>query len=291
MMIKDFLIEHYIYILIVIGLIIITIIGFLADKKMKGKGGSKEMLPNNNPNMENVNYGTPMASGQPAMNYQPTAPVMDANNQVANNAVMNNNVPNGQANFGMMPNNGAMPVNNMMPNPAPQSDATTNVMPGTIEGTIVNQNILPGQPVPVTPVVSQSATPINNMAMPVTPEPAYQPVPEVQPMVSPVEPVSPVPTFNLPNMQPSVTPQPMSNNMGYSDAGGSVSPAPIPTPVTPNIPVAPIPPAPSTPVNPAPIPNVPVANQATTPQPVASSPLNFTYGAPANNQGNNGYMQ
>ena len=64
MNIKDFLMENYIYIIIVIILTIVTIIGFLADKKRNGDKKPKTMsgtISNNqNQNMGNMTYQQPV---------------------------------------------------------------------------------------------------------------------------------------------------------------------------------------------------------------------------------------
>ena len=73
MNIVDFLKENYIYVIIVIVLTIITIIGFLADKK---KGGNKKVgtmsgtIPNNQNGTAPVMNGMPQANMGGVNNYQ-----------------------------------------------------------------------------------------------------------------------------------------------------------------------------------------------------------------------------
>ena len=74
MNIKEFLIDNYIWIIVVIVLLIITIIGFLADKK-KGKdpkvgAPQPSPVPNNAAPAGPINY-QPVAPNQ---NVQPLAP-------------------------------------------------------------------------------------------------------------------------------------------------------------------------------------------------------------------------
>lgn len=293
MNIKDFLIDNYIYIIIVIVLIIITIIGFLADKKTKGKTNSKDILPNNNPNMGNANFGMVQNPQQP-MNYQPQMASPEVANPAMQGPLYNNNVPTEPVNFGQQNNNqvpmgGAInPVGNATMQESPNNGM--NVVPGTMEGMIVNQNVAP---VPMQPVVEPVPS------VPVNPEPMYQPAPEVTPVIMPTDPTDNMQNYNqsmnLNNNQVNNMPSAMNmvpNNGGVSPIPVNVNPAPIPTPVVPTPPVAPIPTAPMTPVNPTPMPNTTVPNPvpAPQPQPVNNSQFNYVYGNQQGNQNNNGYM-
>ena len=61
MNIKDFLIENYIWILVIILITIITIIGFLADKKKNGKKGTEQPVSNpNNNDGQQINNAAPI---------------------------------------------------------------------------------------------------------------------------------------------------------------------------------------------------------------------------------------
>ena len=107
MNIKDFLIDNYIYILVVILLIIITIIGFLADKN-KNKGTKKknvlqEQPMPNNANMQPINYQANPQQMAGSMNYQ------GMNQMMPNNI---NNMTGQPINFGQIPNSSVTPVNN-----------------------------------------------------------------------------------------------------------------------------------------------------------------------------------
>ena len=102
MNIKDFLIENYIWILVVILLSIVTIIGFLADKKrVKNK---KEEVPANNGNNanattipDNSNNSNPVNTG---INYQTNS----------NQQFDSLNMPLPQANIDMQPVTTVSPV-------------------------------------------------------------------------------------------------------------------------------------------------------------------------------------
>lgn len=221
MNIKDFLIDNYIYILIVIGLIIITIIGFLADKKNKKGGSNKDIAPSNNANMGNVNYNNNMASqGQP-MNYQPI--MNDNNNQPINNTLLNNNVQQ-PVNFNQMPNNVINPVNNALSNDNVNmnmgqvsnnslnndslnmnnnNDGNLNVLPGTMQGSIITSNnsnpvnvqpvenilqqpIIPQSISSVQPVVPQAVELLNADNSNVS-DAMYQPLLEQTPVLGPTD--------------------------------------------------------------------------------------------------------
>ena len=74
MNIKEFLLDNYIWILVVILLSIITIIGFLADKK-KGPKKSKQnnqktLNPESIPNGAPLNYQPASTDSQQPLNYQ-----------------------------------------------------------------------------------------------------------------------------------------------------------------------------------------------------------------------------
>lgn len=286
--IKDFLVAHYGYIIAIIVLIIITIIGFLADKKGKDKNTSKDILPNNNPNMGNVNPGGNM---QQPMNYQPTTDaVMGPTNNIPAESANNNVFVN------PMVNNAVNPVMS-----ASQPEPELNVMPGTMQGTIVNNNVnqmsAPTQPV-INPIPLEPAqpAPISQVPVqPVNPMPMYQPAPSETPVMPAVNPINNMQNYNQvnDNAVPNMEPINQNPNLGRVMSANNVNPAPIPTPVQPVQPV-PIPPVPAQPVNPMPMPNTTVPNQVTTPQPVNNGQFNFVYGNQQSinpNNNNNGFMQ
>ena len=206
MNIKEFLVENYIYIIIVIILAIITIIGFLADKKKNGDKRPNTMggniAPGGGQNMGNTPYPQPV-------NYQPI-------NNMPNNGQMaygNNPMPN----MGMnLPN---QPINNMTPsqpplnnNPGFQGPQMMN-MPQTPDMSYnvpqpvdpmqqnmnnvmqpveqfnqnMNNNMMPSVD-PMNQNVGSIPQPIEPMQQNVSQDLSYQPLSEQKPTFAPVEP-------------------------------------------------------------------------------------------------------
>lgn len=184
MNIKEFLLNNYIWILVVILLSIITVIGFLADKSKgtkKNKQKQSPMTPMPNQNVSPIN-STPI-------NYQPTQtvpePINYQNPQMINNPSINNIQPmpnpnlnsNININQPMNPNlnNPNQPINynpNPMDNLANQSPMINN-MPNP--NTIGQNNIL-NNPMPVENIMENNAP---------NPEPMYQPLSEQKPTFGP----------------------------------------------------------------------------------------------------------
>ena len=324
MNIKDFLLDNYIYILIVIGLIIITIIGFLADKKGKNKSGNGELLPNNNINSNSNIANQQMQQQSQPMNYQPMG--NDMSNQANNNMLQNNVSPinnsiNQVSNFGVNPvvtnsfdvNNNQVTAPNF--NQSQISDNNLNVLPSSMQGTIVsvNTNMPTGinEPI-VNSVIPQSVEPINNVPV----EPMYQPLSEQKPVLAPVDPNVNIQNFNQNTLNNSVNPvnesvvpnviytatNAIPNSMDVPSSipsynmGGNVNnsmmAAPIPTPVNPVSPVTPIPPVPTPPTNPTPVTNIPSTGTVPSPAPISNGQVSFVYGNQQSTQNiNNSNMQ
>ena len=264
MNIKDFLMEHYIYIIIVIVLTIITIIGFLADKKKNSEKRPKTMSGtiNNGQNLPNMTYQQPANMNQP-VNYQPVA-------NMPNNSMTyqqpQNNIPNVQVQQDIQP----MP-NNMPVNPIPQVNVQ---MPNQVNEMSYN-TLQPVEP------LSPNIVPQN--------EPMYQPLSEQKPTFAPVEP-NVVNNMSMPQMnnQPNVV-----NNIPVEPVQ-NVIPQPVmpqPDPYMANqLPNGPMPQMNNQPM---PMPNMnnnPMPNQITPPQPVSPQQINFVYGG-GNQNNNGGYMQ
>lgn len=174
MNIKDFLIENYIWILVIILITIITIIGFLADKKKNGKKNNNQSVPEQNPNtgqlannIAPIQYNNPEQFMQNQMNNNSNMGMTTANfnNQISQQNQVNNmqNIPN--------INNGNNMVNNNMPPLEPISTQPTSV----------NTNTMNNNP-----------SVVDNVVPKVNPEPMYQPLSEQKPVISP----RPVPNFN-----------------------------------------------------------------------------------------------
>ena len=305
MNIKDFLIENYIWILVVILLTIVTIIGFLADKKKSGKKEKNEA--NNIQPMNQPQMAQPIVAGP--INYQP----------MENNTEQQMVQPtNGSLNFQLPPNTNIQPVNQMVNSQVNQMP--TNQM--NIQPPVQNTQVQTPSPFPqvqmVEPVMNNvpqdtfrmnNPTPVEPIA-PVTEvsqEPMYQPLSEQTPHFNPrdinteISIPTPVPvvTEEVPQinqMQPSFSGEsvvePMNQNMEY--------PNPQPQPVAvnpqqvqmmqPNMNFNNMVQQPENNVIPQPIPIHGTNN--TIPSPtngqVMQQPMNFVYGP--NQNGNNQNM-
>lgn len=191
MNIKDFLIDNYIWILVIILITIITIIGFLADKKKGNKTGQN--VPPVNPNLNNqpTNNGIPMQ-------YQQLEQVPQ--NQMNNNMGMNNNI------IQQAPLNQNMVVPNNLN--VPNMVNTSNV------GNINSAASVVTEPQPIQ-MVSANVIPVNNNPQPVEnvvpnieQESMYQPLSEQKPVIAP----QPIPSFGTQNQSNQVVPQPIVDN-------------------------------------------------------------------------------
>lgn len=231
MNIKDFLIENYIWILVVILLSIITVIGFIADKN---KNKNKEPKENKKGKVD---------KNEPVENQQPETPISYQPEQM-NNMDQNQNgygfgqIPN---NLGQISNTTITPLNqnmnempnqqlNVMPEPMMQNQEMNmnqnlqmnNNMNMDMDNPVQNNEIL-NQPVSnITPVENISQ---NNF---VNPEPMYQPlseqVPHFEPQQPTMEPMASSQQFNIPTIP--VMPEPMMQNMNVVP---EPTPAPMPT--------------------------------------------------------------
>ena len=254
MNIKDFLIDNYIWIIVVILLVIITIIGFLADKKKNKEPKNSGVAPV--PNTPPVTNGEVSAT---PLNYQPTQ------NEVA--AVAPNTVE---------------PIPVQVPN---NQAAVTNVTPNNTINP--NQSVTPVAPVTVEPINNVNAVNPEPMYQPLAEQkPSFAPV---QNNIVNVEPMPNQPSLNSPmapvNTNENLNQQPLNTMPNQFSGNVNANPTPIPTPSV----QTPIPePIPNPMVN-----NQNVINgnnngmpsQTTMPQPV-----NFVYGAQQINQNNNGQM-
>lgn len=302
MNIKDFLIDNYIWILVIILITIITIIGFLADKKRTGKNNKE-----NNNSMNNQ----PMPNSNPIQYQQP---MPEQTNQMNSNMGMNYNMNN-----------------NFQTQIQPQTqNITNNQIPNNNINNTINQAITQPQPVQFGPTISE---PINipqaveNIIPNISQESMYQPLSEQTPVIPP----QPVPDFssaqgqvNMENIQeqpqlinPNLNvnnnmiptplniqtpeamynqtlnanyqvPQVENNNFGIVQnyqPNNTTIPQPItnPTPIPTPQPVNPQTIMPGTYNQPQPIQNY---NQPVQGQPVQSTPqpINFIYGSQNNNQ-------
>ena len=249
MNIKDFLIQNYVWIILVIVLTIVTIIGFLADKKRTTNKKDKEGNGNNQ-----LSGTVPV--GQP-LNYQ------QPNNM--NNGMVNNGLMGGvnNQNNGVMPNNNNLNNNMMNNNPINQN---TNTEP---------------QPMPINPINQLNPEPMNqnNNA---TPEPIYQPLSEQKPVIAPVDPIQ-----NINNMRSQNNINNNINQSGVSGNMPNTIPTPVAPVGNNSVMPGPIPMNPGMQQSPSPMPNINMPN--TMPQPMsppANGSQNFVFG-PQQNQNNN----
>ena len=166
MNIKTFLIENYIWIIVIILITIITIIGFLADKKKNDKKKADTEPANPNPN----------TAGQ--MQYNQLVSTLQ--NQMDNNMEQNNSIPN-QMIQPIENNQNIVPVNEVTP-----------IMPVT-----ENQQGMMNQV-----DMSNNINTIENIAQSMHQEQVYQPLSEQTPSFEP----QPIPNFNNINNQNFATP-------------------------------------------------------------------------------------
>ena len=183
MNIKDFLIENYIWILVIILITIVTVIGFLADKKKNGKKNDNQPVPNPAPNDEQpMNHITPIQ--------------YNTQEQLMQNQMNNNNNLMNQGNF-----------NNPMPQQNP-NNGMINTPNTNNENNLGINNITPLEPISTMPVgvnnTMNNPSPIENIIPNNIQEPMYQPLSEQTPVIQP----RPVPNFNnfSNNNQEMVTP-------------------------------------------------------------------------------------
>lgn len=201
MNIKEFLLDNYIWILVVILLSIITVIGFLADKNRGGKTGKQKKQPAGNQPPQNVgpmNYQINQTQTPPQpVNYQ-NPPIMNNQNIMAQDMVPNQ-IPTNPINYGPISN---QPITELQPTPLTLN--SINTMPDNNQfnnNNPLNQNNLTNpninNPMPVEPI---------NQFSSVNSEPMYQPLSEQTPTFHPLE----SQTMNSGNINGEIN-QPMTN--------------------------------------------------------------------------------
>lgn len=279
MNIKEFLLDNYIWIIVVILLTIITVIGFLADKKKnkKEKASNTNNVPNQGMNPGNIPQ-TPITYGMPG-------PV--PNNSINNG--MYGQPMNMNPGMNQMINNNPIPVSNDMLN----TQVVSNPIPETPEpimnyNNINNSNIInPQEQTPITPVVNNiepiaTPEPVNNVS--VEESMHYQGFGEQKPSFAPQSPEVLMQNYNN-QMENSakVTPEqvaPAPANFGYTE---TPQPMNFANPIPNTIPQGVVPmPIPNNNVGPMPS---PIPNPVPTPTPNVTNPENgFVYGGQNNNQ-------
>lgn len=179
MNIIDFLTENYIWILAIILITIVTIIGFLADKKKSGKKTDNVLTPQQ-----------PINNNQPQMQYQPVQELqLQGQSNIAQNNI--NQMPES-----MNQNLNINPMNN-------------NQNMGTIPQPTVSDN----QPQNIVNTMN-NPQPVENIVTNMGAEPMYQPLSEQIPNIPP----QPVPTFDAMQSQniqeqPTIINNQMGNNL------------------------------------------------------------------------------
>lgn len=225
----DFLLEYYVWVLIVLVILLITVVGFLADTKKKKKlrekkereAASDNSMPTNDLNMMNqgmdmnynaMNQNMNMGYNGMMMNQNLNDMMSHNTDNMMNNNMLNNNMMMNNQDMNMS-NNMAQNINqNMNSNDSffiPASEQTPKFEPREVS--------IP-KPVEPTPILNNG---INSGVAPVT-EPRE--VPSMQ--------------SSIPNPMPSVapqmtvpTPEPMQNSISEATTGvqmGGVTPTPIP---------------------------------------------------------------
>lgn len=202
MNIKDFLIENYIWLLVIILITIVTIIGFLADKKRGGKKENKIQQPmpqniNNQPVNNQMMNNQQLSIPQP-IQYQQIQPTQQINNATAMN--LNN------MDTTIRPID---PINNNIPLQQPM---------------VYNQpQVMQTMNAPVE--VINNPQPVENITQNITQEPMYQPLSEQKPVFAP----KPIPDYS--NMQPiNETPNLVNTNQSEINTLNAIPPIQSTTP-------------------------------------------------------------
>ena len=198
MNIIDFLYDNYLWIIAILVIAIFTIIGFIADKKSKGKNGKEsinnanvqaKVVPTEVPTPTNINANMGMANNMSNNNYQN----VNYNNNMVNNtpnlngsvSPMNNmseqSIPNSYVNGAVNPttsiNNYQQPINNIqsqqnsIPNNFTNQMATNEQNINQVNQMMPNENTMQGNVNNVMPASNQTVGQIN------------QTVPTIEPMM------------------------------------------------------------------------------------------------------------
>ena len=301
--IVEFIRENYIWIMVVILLSIITVIGFLADKKKNPKQKVEKNVDNNpipGPNMDQMNYQT--------QNQNNMMGVMPNINNI-NNVIQPNQNMNTEINTIPQPVN-PQPMSNPTGFVEPMSSELRNVPLSSLIDNSMN-NIEPINNNVNNPQLVDNINVVNSINQ----EPIYQPLGEQNLNLAPKEiniPIEPMRdntmmmnnqmpvennmySQNMVNPQPQMMAQPQNNNMVYNQMPQNntlnnmnqmnyqENPVVNSQPIIPNTNANQTIPN-QQPVNPQPIPNAQYLNPQIT-------PINFIYGPQSNNNNNNQNMQ
>ena len=206
----DFLLKYYVWILGVLVVLIITVIGFLADARSKKKKALK--VENNAGNVENNMQEQGAVIPQPVQEQSIMQPEVNNLNSGINEMVS----PVGDLNLNSNPimNNSQMEkpvqpvmptVEPVMPNVAPQMETPVQPVMPTVEP--IMPNVAPQMETPVQPVMPT--------VEPVMPNVAPQMETPVQPVMPTVEPVMPnvAPQMETPAQPAMPTVEPVMSNV------------------------------------------------------------------------------
>ena len=151
----DFLLEYYVWILVVLVILLITVIGFLADTKKKKKMREKANTEENNQQnvgMMDMNSVNGMNNSMNNMNNMNNIFNQNMVNDMNNN-MMNNNMEVGVNNFNSIPNG-----NNSFFNPVPEQ--TPSFEPKPVEPVNIMNNSMNSVPTPVVEPTPVSVNPV-----------------------------------------------------------------------------------------------------------------------------------
>ena len=242
----DFLLEYYVWILVVLVILLITVVGFLADTKKKKRMREKVNSEGDNTNNYGVDNNLPPVNDFGAMNNTYNNPQMDNsfgnnsyNQNMMNDGVYNNSINTMNNNMNSFDNNMNMGMNNNFFNNTPE---VNNFEPRPVEATpIMNNSNVGVLPYGVNNVETPVNAPVNNMqnvmpgvnANPLGPMPNVNPVPVMDtPVQAPVNNMMPNQVNNVvPNTNVVNTPEVNNtmNAMPQSVAPGVVqTPSPMP---------------------------------------------------------------
>lgn len=228
----DFLLEYYIWILAVLLILLITIIGFLADTKKKKKAREKAM--NNDSQNDNMMNNNPMNGN--FMN-QNMGLDMNQNNQFDQS--MNQNMGMYNSGINNMMDNNYNQINNMMPNDNFNNFGTNNMTPdynnytnaNNMNANILNNNLEAnnfnaGNNMINEPVNNFGMGEVNNSFNNIpnnSNDQFFNSISEQKPIIEPVNVSIPTPVEQVPNPAiNNVNPSMMPNNM--ADSGINVGP-------------------------------------------------------------------
>lgn len=286
MNIKDFLIDNYIWILVVILLSIITIIGFLADKKKGKKEKPIKTKENQTANQDAVN---PISYQAPPTNtmYQPPLGAINTQINNPNPTTVNTSFPNTMNNQGVnqptiepiAPVSPINSINNNYNSLNNNSFGPSIEQPGTIPKAVSPQPIITNQIPNTNPIPSplENINSMNNITNTTLPTPEQPQTISVPNQVTPQQNIAfnPYQNTNNNNQFPNQTLPPQQEYPQMANFNQPTTPI---NSVYPNETVIPNIQTPPSPQN-----NLQNSGMSS-PQVTSPQPINFVYGNPSNDQ-------